>query len=132
MLMFLYSVIPSWPLVLMFIGAGSRVLLFPLQAFAFRQQVRLAGVQPRLAKLRKAHSAGADARRLFVESPRVKRESGAREGWLLVSTLAQVPVFIWLFKIIRGHGVLTAVSLAWIPSLAHPDPFSILPLVAAC
>jgi YidC/Oxa1 family membrane protein insertase len=130
MLSLLFSVVPNWPLVLILIGIGSRLLLAPLQQVALVQQQRLAKAKPELDELLHRHSKESFADTVQA-SRRVKREHGVRESWLLIATFAQLPIFIWLYHAIRSEAALQTVRVAWMPSLAAPDPLFILPLIAA-
>lgn len=126
MLSFLFSIVPNWPIVLVLTGVASRLAFAPLQKFALDQQRRLARAKPEIDQLSRD-----DLQKYVAESGRIKRAHGVKEGWLLLSTFAQMPVLIWLYRAIRANGALAGVGVAWIPSLAHADPFFILPLIAA-
>jgi len=126
MLSFLFSIVPNWPLILMFVGVVSRLAFAPIQRFVFDQQRKLQEAKPEIDKLSRE-----DARLFLTESARIKRTHGVKESWLLFATVAQIPVFIWLYRAIRENSALANVGFAWIPSLGHADPFFVLPLLAA-
>ena len=141
LLTFLFSIVPNWPIVLVFLGVASRLMLAPVQKFTIDQQKRISQLKPRLDALSRAHKSrvsrlNEDDRRAELaghlrDIHNLKRSHGVRDGWMFLSTLAQLPVFIWLYRSIQSHSLLMHASYAWVPSLLAPDPLFVLPIAAA-
>lgn len=126
---YLHLSFQNWGWAILALALVIRVLLLPIQIFNFRQQKRLAKIQPELDQLSTLHKE--DPMRLYKEMGEVKKRGGVRTGLTMISSFVQIPIFISVFKVFSSMQSLMSGSFAWVGSLASPDPLFIFPVLVA-
>ncbi len=104
-----------------------RLLMLPLSIFQMKSQKAMMALQPELAELRKKYAK--DPQRMTQEQMRLYRERGVNPATGCLPLLLQMPIFIGLYSVLFTESQHFEQQFIWIPSLAHPDPIYILPLL---
>lgn len=119
----------GWILILF--GIAVRVVLFPLYQRSMRSQMRMAELQPALQEIQKRYKS--DHARLQQEMMKVYREKGMTPLTPLTSgclpMLLPFPFLIALFFVFRDTIEFRGAGFLWMPDLARPDPFYIVPVL---
>ena len=114
----------GWVLILF--GVMMRVLLFPLNQKAMRAQIKNMAVQPLLKEIQTKYKDQPE--RLQKELMKLYKEHGFNPLAGCLPMLLPWPVLITLFFVFQNTIELRGVSFLWLPDLAAPDPFFILPV----
>ncbi|MDI3339607.1 MAG: YidC/Oxa1 family membrane protein insertase [Sphaerobacter sp.] len=109
-----------------------KTVLLPLTVKAVRSTSAMQEIQPKLKELQKKY--GKDRQRLSQETMKLYQEHGINPAAGCLPLLLQMPIFFGLYFAIRslsesGTGT-WANPFLWLPSLASPDPFHLLPILA--
>jgi YidC/Oxa1 family membrane protein insertase len=136
---FLVSVLDS--LSTMFSSAGLGIIAFtiivktlmlPLTVKALQSSKAMQELQPKIKELQKKH--GNDRQRISQETMALYQQYRVNPMAGCLPMLIQIPIFLGLYNAIMilstsGAGLWDE-SFWWLPSLAHPDPLHLLPIVA--
>ncbi len=128
-LSYFHIVFGDWALAIIALAIGIRIALLPLQVFNHVQQKRLGKIQPEIDRL--TSELKADPLRIYKEIQSLKNRNGVRTWMTLILSFAQIPIFLGMYQAISGARNLAGASFAWLPSLATPDAFFILPALVA-
>jgi YidC/Oxa1 family membrane protein insertase len=107
-----------------------RTVMLPLGIKQARSQKAMARLQPQLRELQKRYAG--DRARQSQEQMRLYRESGVNPAAGCLVMLPQMPIWFALYSslINLANNVESfSAGFMWIPSLAHSDPFYILPVL---
>lgn len=102
-----------------------RLLVLPLALKADRDQIIQKRLKPKLEELK--GRIGSDPQRFSRAMLRMYREERLTLGRNLAGTVAILLLFIVFFTVVNDAAASSNEALAWIPSLASPDPLYILP-----
>lgn len=110
-----------------------KTLMLPLTVQQIRSSKAMQELQPKIKELQKKH--GSDRQRLSQETMALYQRHRVNPMAGCLPMVIQIPIFFGLYNAIMtlstsGDGLWTQ-PFMWLPSLAHPDPLHILPLVAA-
>jgi YidC/Oxa1 family membrane protein insertase len=110
-----------------------KTIILPLTVQAIRSSKAMQELQPKLKELQKKH--GSDRQRLSQETMALYQQHRVNPMAGCLPMLIQIPIFLGLYNAIMnlsttGSGYWQEPFL-WLPNLAQPDPWHILPLVAA-
>jgi YidC/Oxa1 family membrane protein insertase len=119
----------SWPIAIAILALSVKFILLPVQLFQYRQQRRMAKIQPCLDQLTIKHKD--EPRVLLKKMSELKRGEGIKTGWSFLTSLVQIPLFLSIYRGFVGLNTVFSGGFAWIPSFASPDPFYIFPLIVA-
>ncbi len=114
----------GWVLILF--GVMMRVLLFPLNQKAMRAQIKNMAVQPLLKEIQTKYKDQPE--RMQKELMKLYKEHGFNPLAGCLPMLLPWPVLITLFFVFQNTIELRGVPFLWLPDLAAPDPFFILPV----
>ena len=128
-LSYFHIIFGDWALAIIALALGIRIILLPLQIFSYVQQKRLRGIQPEIDRLTAQFKT--DPLRAFKEIQNLKNKSGIKTWTTLILSFAQIPIFLGMYQAISSARNLAGASFVWIPSLATPDAFFILPVLVA-
>ena len=110
-----------------------KTLVMPLTVKALRSSKSMQELQPKLKELQKKH--GNDRQRLSQETMALYQRYQVNPMAGCLPMLIQLPIFLGLYQAIdrlsRSESGLWAEGFMWLPSLASPDPWHILPILAA-
>ncbi|HZR99902.1 MAG TPA: membrane protein insertase YidC [Chloroflexota bacterium] len=118
----------GWAIILLTLGM--RTLLFPLAWRQVRAQKARLALEPLLHAARRRY--GRDPQRLNAEIRRIHREQGVSFVAGCLPALVQAPVLFALYQALTALGEQYAAfqqAFAWVPSLAAPDPWYLLPVL---
>ncbi len=112
-----------------------RTVLIPLSLPALKSAKKLKDLKPHLDNLKKKHAK--DAKRLQQEQLNLYKEHGVNPAAGCLPTIAQFAVLIALYRVFidfiqngNGETFSANMSFLWF-DLSKPDPFYILPVLAA-
>ena len=116
----------SYGLALVVFGVAMRIVLFPLNHKAMKSQLRNMAVQPMVQEIQKKYKH--DKQKQQQEMMKLHKEHGFNPLGGCVPMLLPWPVLIALFFVFQNTIELRGVPFMWLPDLAGPDPYYILPL----
>jgi len=131
-LIFLATVTGSsgWAIILFTIIV--KIVLFPLTWQQIRSQKALMLIQPQLRAIQQRY--GHDRQRLGEETMRVYRENNINPASGCLPLLVQMPIWFALYQALihlgNEHPAFQQ-GFWWLPNLAQPDPWYILPVLTA-
>ncbi|MGH2618198.1 MAG: YidC/Oxa1 family membrane protein insertase [Thermomicrobiales bacterium] len=110
-----------------------KTLVMPLTVKALRSSKAMQELQPKIKELQKKH--GSDRQRLSQETMTLYQQYQVNPMAGCLPMVIQLPIFLGLYQAIyrlssSGAGLWNE-GFLWLPSLAHPDPWHLLPIVAA-
>jgi YidC/Oxa1 family membrane protein insertase len=109
-----------------------KTVILPLTVQAIRSSKAMQELQPKIRELQKKH--GKDRQRLSQETMALYQQYRVNPMAGCFPMLLQLPIFLGLYNAIMRLSTsetgLWNESFLWLPSLALPDPFYILPIVA--
>jgi YidC/Oxa1 family membrane protein insertase len=116
----------SYGWVLILIGVGMRILLFPLNQKAMRAQLRNMAVQPLLKEVQAKYKDQPE--KLQKEMMVLYKEHGFNPLAGCLPMLVPWPVLISLFFVFQNTIELRGVEFLWMSDLSIPDPLYLLPV----
>lgn len=114
----------GWVLVLF--GVLMRIVLWPLNAKAFRAQIKNMAVAPLMQEVREKY--GDNPQKQQEELMRIYKEHGFNPLAGCLPMLLPWPVLITLFFVFQNTIAFRGAGFLWLPDLSLRDPFYILPL----
>jgi YidC/Oxa1 family membrane protein insertase len=114
-----------------------KTLLLPLTIKATRSSKAMQELQPKIKELQKKYAK--DKQKLYQETTKLYSQYQANPMAGCLPMLIQMPIFLGLYRAIdhlsNGNaGFVTSdyweMGFLWLPSLAEPDPYHILPVLA--
>jgi YidC/Oxa1 family membrane protein insertase len=115
----------SWGLAILFLTLVVRLLLWPLMHQQFKSIAEMQRLQPLVQKINEKYkddpNKRAEATMKLYQEHKVNPAAGCLPLFL------QMPILFLLWKVIANYEF--GQGLLWIPDLALPDPFYILPLL---
>jgi YidC/Oxa1 family membrane protein insertase len=110
-----------------------KTLVMPLTVKALRSSKAMQELAPKIKELQKKH--GSDRQRLSQETMALYHQYQVNPMAGCLPMLIQLPIFFGLYQAIynlssSGSGLWNE-SFWWLPSLAQPDPWHLLPILAA-
>ncbi len=114
-----------------------KTLLLPLTIKATRSSRAMQELQPKIKELQKKYAK--DKQKLYQETTKLYSQYQANPMAGCLPMLIQMPIFLGLYRAIlhlsNGNvdfpiSDLWAGGFLWLPSLAEPDPYHILPIMA--
>ena len=125
----LISLTGSPGLAIILFTVAIRALLVPLAVYSHRANQRMQALKPKLEKLQRRYRH--DRQKLSVETMRLYRENRINPYATILPALIQLPLLIGLYQNITAVAATGMQGFLWLPSLAHADPWHLLPLLAA-
>jgi YidC/Oxa1 family membrane protein insertase len=109
-----------------------KTLMLPLTVKALRSSKAMQELQPKIKELQKKH--GNDRQRISQETMALYQQYRVNPMAGCLPMVIQIPIFFGLYRSIMllstsGAGLWDQ-GFLWLPSLAHPDPWHILPILA--
>jgi YidC/Oxa1 family membrane protein insertase len=109
-----------------------KTLMLPLTVKALQSSKAMQELQPKIKELQKKH--GNDRQRISQETMALYQQYRINPMAGCLPMVIQIPIFLGLYNAIMrlstsGAGLWDEPFL-WLPSLAHPDPWHLLPIVA--
>jgi YidC/Oxa1 family membrane protein insertase len=109
-----------------------KTLMLPLTVKALRSSKAMQELQPKIKELQKKH--GNDRQRISQETMALYQQYRVNPMAGCLPMVIQIPIFLGLYNSIMrlstsGAGLWDQ-GFLWLPSLAHPDPWHLLPIMA--
>ena len=109
-----------------------KTLMLPLTVQSIRSSKAMQDLQPKIRELQKKH--GNDRQRVSQETMALYQQHRVNPVAGCLPMIIQIPIFLGLYNSImrlstQGLGYWTEPFL-WLPNLAHPDPWHLLPIIA--
>ncbi|KXK32088.1 MAG: Membrane protein insertase YidC [Candidatus Hinthialibacteria bacterium OLB16] len=120
-----YSVIPSYGVAIILLCVFSKVALYPLTYKQAQTQMRMAALQPKIAELKEKFKD--DSQKLSQEQMKLWKKHGVNPASGCLPMLAQLPIFIALYRTIQSSIDLRGAPFLWISDLSLPDMTFFLP-----
>ena len=117
----------SYGLALVVFGIAMRIVLWPLNHKAMQSQLRNMAVQPLVQEIQAKYKN--DKKKQQEEMMKLYKEHGFNPLGGCVPMLLPWPVLIALFFVFQNTIELRGVPFLWLPDLAGPDPYYVLPLL---
>lgn len=117
--------------IIVFTALG-QILLLPLTNYQQKTMEKTQEIQPELNALREKYSAKDEAtqEKLAEETKRIQDEAGVNPLMGCLPLLVQMPIFIALYQTVIRTPELATGNFLWL-ELGEPDPYYIIPLIAA-
>lgn len=127
-MVFFYEFTGSYGLAIILLTVFIRIALLPLTWGQAQSMVKMQALQPEIKKLQKKHKD--DPQTLNRETMALWKKHGVNPLSGCLGVLIQLP-FLWaFFQMLHQFDYVGAARFLWVPDLAQPDPFLVLPLLA--
>lgn len=128
-LIYLYQLLGSWGLAIIAFTLIVKVLVYPLTLKQLHSAKAMQELQPKMQELQKKH--GKDREKLMQEQMQLYKEHKVNPASGCLPLLVQMPIWFGLYQALinLSHTPEFASRFLWLPSLAHPDPWYILPVL---
>ncbi len=125
--LFLHKYIPNWGLDIIIFTIIIRILLTPLVYKSYVGMKNMQKLAPKIQEIQKKYAS--DPMKMQQEMMKVYKEIGANPFSGCLPILLQIPIFFALYELFYNAVELKGASFLWIPDLASPDPYFILPIL---
>ncbi|MCK9221850.1 MAG: YidC/Oxa1 family membrane protein insertase [Limnochordia bacterium] len=126
-LTFFYQLTGNWGLAIVFLTVLFRIVLYPLYLSQMRSLAASKRLQPHLEELQKKYKDNPEE--LNRRMMQLYQENKVNPFGGCLPALLQLPIIWILFSVLRNFEF--EGGFLWIPNLKNPDPFYILPILAA-
>ena len=123
---FFYRIFPSYGLAIILLCVLSKIVLYPLSYKQAQTQKKMAVLQPKIAELKEKYKD--DSQKLSQEQMKLWKKHGVNPAGGCLPLVAQIPIFIALYRTIQSSIDLRGASFLWINDLSLPDMTFFLPV----
>lgn len=111
----------SWGLAIIFLTIALRIILYPLNTWSIKAQLRTQKVQPKIAEIQEKYKN--DPQRMNMEIFKLYKQEKANPAVGCLPLLIQMPFGIAMFNLLKSHFDLRGASFipGWINNLSAPD-----------
>lgn len=122
----------SYGLAIIAFTALGQIVLLPLTNYQQKSMAKTQEIQPEMEALREKYSAKDEAtkEKLAEETQKLQDEAGVNPLMGCLPMLIQMPIFIALYQTVTRTPELASGNFLWL-ELGNPDPYYILPILAA-
>ncbi|OGN65693.1 MAG: hypothetical protein A2888_01155, partial [Chlamydiae bacterium RIFCSPLOWO2_01_FULL_28_7] len=116
-----YKITNSWGFSIILLTLILRLMLYPLNAWSAKSQIKMQDLGPQLAEIEKKYANNKE--KLNMEKMRLMKEKGANPLLGCFPIFLQFPFLIGMFDLLKSSFELRGVSFisGWIDSLTSPD-----------
>ncbi len=118
------NVVGNWGIAIIILTIIIRMLITPLLMQQYRSSAEMQALQPFLVEIKEKYKE--DPQKLQEETMKIYQQNGINPVAGCLPAFAQMPVFLVLWKIFSNYEF--DQGFLWLPDLALPDPFYILPV----
>jgi YidC/Oxa1 family membrane protein insertase len=118
------NVVGNWGIAIIILTIVLRLMITPLLMSQYRSSAEMQALQPFLVDLKEKYKA--DPQKLQEETMKIYTQNGVNPVAGCLPAFAQMPIFLVLWKIFSNYEF--DQGFLWLPDLALPDPFYILPI----
>jgi YidC/Oxa1 family membrane protein insertase len=119
----------TYGLVLIVFGLLVRLILWPLNQKAMRQNMAMQAIQPELKRIQEQYAS--DPQRQQQEMFKLYKEHNVNPLGGCWPMLLPMPVLLALFFVFQYSIELRGTPFLWVPDLSRPDPLYIIPILMA-
>lgn len=120
-----YALIPSYGIAIVLLCIFSKIVLYPLTYKQAQMQKKMAVLQPKIKELQERFKD--DKQKLSQEQMKLWKKHGVNPAGGCLPMLAQLPIFIALYRTIQSSIDLRGAPFLWIDDLSLPDMTFFLP-----
>ncbi|KMO87786.1 membrane protein [Megasphaera cerevisiae DSM 20462] len=121
---------PSYGLAIIMLTLIIKLILAPLTAKQIRSMEGMQTLQPKIKELQKKYKG--NQKKLQEEMSKLYKETGVNPLSGCLPIIIQMPFLISIFYALKEYPYDPAFeSFLWLPSLGHPDPTYIMPVLSA-
>ncbi|HEY8586822.1 MAG TPA: membrane protein insertase YidC [Rhodanobacter sp.] len=124
-----HAITKNWGAAIILLVLLIKGLSWKLTAIQYRSSARMRKLQPRVAALKERY--GDDKQKMQVAMMELYKKEKVNPMGGCLPVLITLPVFYGLFFVLEYSLELRHSPFIWIPDLAAPDPFYILPIIYA-
>lgn len=138
LLRYIFNIVNNYGVSIIIFTILIKMLLLPLTLKQSQSMKKMQELNPKLKEIQKKY--GKDKQKLNEKTMELYREHNVNPAGGCLPLLIQLPILIALFNVLRLPEVYVftpevyqtvAKNFLWLPNLAEPDPFYILPVLAA-
>ena len=119
----------NYGIAIILITLALRVVLFPLTAKGMRANFKMQAIQPEVKELQKKYKKDPD--QLNRATMELWKKHGVNPFAGCLTMIVQLPIIFGFIGVLREYEFLGNPAFLWIPHLGQPDPYYILPVLAA-
>ncbi len=121
LMQFFYTLTHSWGLSIILLTIALRVMLYPLNTWSIKSNLRMQKVQPKVAAIQEKFKK--DPKRMQMEVMQLYRKEKANPFTGCLPILIQMPFLIGMFDLLKSHFDLRGAVFipGWINNLTAPD-----------
>lgn len=121
LMQFFHKLTNSWGLAIIFLTIALRIILYPLNTWSIKAQLRTQKVQPKIAEIQEKYKN--DPQRMNMEIFKLYKQEKANPAVGCLPLLIQMPFGIAMFNLLKSHFDLRGASFipGWINNLSAPD-----------
>ena len=122
---------PSYALAIILIAVIIKIILYPLSVKQMKSTLGMQEIQPKMMELQKKYKS--DPEKLNKAMAALYKEHDVKPAAGCLPLLIQLPILVGLYQAMRYYEFtnLDYAGFFWIPNLAQPDPFYVLPILVA-
>lgn len=124
-----YDFTHSYGLAIILLTIAVRVVIMPLYHGQLKYMRKMQEMQPEIKRIQAKYKG--DPQRLNQETMDVYKRAGTNPLSGCVPMIVQLPILWALYSALLRFPYHGLRSFLWLPSLSHPDPFYILPVLVA-
>lgn len=111
----------SWGIAIILLTIALRIILYPLNTWSIKAQLRMQKVQPKIAEIQEKYKN--DPQRMNTEIFKLYKQEKANPAVGCLPLLIQMPFGIAMFNLLKSHFDLRGASFipGWINNLSAPD-----------
>jgi YidC/Oxa1 family membrane protein insertase len=133
LLRFVYGYVGNWGWAIVAVTLFFNMLMWPTRLMMMKSSIKMQKAQPRLDALKRkyANMSMTDPRKAEMgqEQMRIYKEEGINMYGGCLPLLVQMPLFLAYYRVLANVVELRQAHWGWLPNLAVPDPWHILPIV---
>lgn len=116
-----YKLTHSWGLAIIFLSIALRIILYPLNTWSIKAQLRTQKIQPKIKEIQEKYKN--DPQRMNTEIFRLYKQEKANPAVGCLPLLIQLPFGVAMFNLLKSHFALRGASFipGWINNLSAPD-----------
>lgn len=126
---FVNAYVGNFGMSIIIITAFIRLLLMPLMMSQTRSMVKMQELQPEIEKLQNKYED--DPERLNEETMRLWQEHDVNPASGCLPLIVQLPILWGFFRALLRYEDIKNAGFLWIQDVGVPDPYYILPIIAA-
>ncbi len=121
LMQFFYMITKSWGISIILLTLGLRVMLYPLNAWAYKSTAKMQQLSPKLTALQEKFKS--DPKRLHTETAMLYKTEGVNPFSGCLPMFIQFPFLIGMFDLLKSTFELRGVGFipGWINNLTAPD-----------